>query len=84
MRAVASATAAGVAGEESDDGVEDSDDAVDDGHDDSTDAVYDGHDNPTDGTDAVLDARHDGAHFDGWFVVVDGMCCFGSVLICLG
>jgi hypothetical protein len=62
VRAVASATAAGVAGEESDDGVEDSDDAVDDGHDDSTDAVYDGHDNPTDGTDAVLDL------WRGWLV----------------
>jgi hypothetical protein len=57
---VASAPAASVAGEESDDGVEDGDDAVDDGHDDSADAVDDCHDGPADGTDAVLDLSREG------------------------
>jgi len=56
--AMTSATAAGVASEEADDGVEDGDDAVDNGHDDGSDAVNNGHDGSADCANAVLDLKH--------------------------
>ena len=65
---VTSAATTGVACQEADDGVKDGDNAVDNGHDDATDTVDNGHNSPADSADAVLDARHDGAHFDGLFV----------------
>lgn len=58
----------GVAGEETDDGVENGDDAVDNGHDDAADSVDDGHDGPANGTDDVLDAGHNSAHVYGCVV----------------
>lgn len=80
---VATATAAGVAGEEADDDAEEVDDAVDDGHDDVADAVDDGHDCAADGAESTLDARDDGAHFDWlvWFGLIGDLFVCGKVVV---
>jgi hypothetical protein len=54
-RAVSPSAAAGVAGQETDDGVEDRDHAVDDRHDDAAYSVYDCHQGAADGAEDVLD-----------------------------
>jgi len=54
-RAVSPSAAAGVAGQEADDGVEDRDYAVDDRHDDAAYSVYDCHQGAADGAEDVFD-----------------------------
>jgi len=54
-RVVSPPAAAGVAGQEADDGVEDRDDAVNDRHDDAAYSVYDCHQGAADGAEDVLD-----------------------------
>ena len=78
--AMTSATTTSVASQEADDGVEDCDNSVDNCHDYPPDAVDDGHDGSPDCANAVLDAGHDSAHFDGYLLVlVDGLFGMKSV-----